>query len=100
MSNLFQKTINLGFGLFSYSREKIEELVDEMANRGEIAKSDSKNMVKELIKKGASEKEELKNLIREEFQNSFIFTNLPKKEDILTKDDIRALIREELEKMK
>ena len=38
MSNAFEKTINLGLGFLLYSREKVEEVVEELVGRGEVAK--------------------------------------------------------------
>jgi polyhydroxyalkanoate synthesis regulator phasin len=41
MVNLFEKSINLGLGLFSLSREKIEKTVEELVNKGEVARKDA-----------------------------------------------------------
>ena len=41
MANIFEKSIDLGIGTLIYSREKIEEMVDKLVNKGEIAKKDA-----------------------------------------------------------
>ena len=41
MAGLIEKSINVGLGVFSYSREKIEEIVDELVNKGEVARKDA-----------------------------------------------------------
>jgi polyhydroxyalkanoate synthesis regulator phasin len=38
MSNFLEKSFNFGLGLFLYSREKVEELVEELVSKGDIAK--------------------------------------------------------------
>ena len=41
MPNILEKSLSLGFGLFAYSREKIEKIVDELVNKGEVTKKDA-----------------------------------------------------------
>ena len=66
MSNLFEKSINMGFGLFAYSREKIESMVEELVNKGEIARKDAQKFASDLIKKGEEQREELLNVFKSE----------------------------------
>ena len=92
MSNMFDDTINLGFGLFAYSREKIEELVDRMVAKGEVAKKDASSFVSELIQKGEVQRKELKRVVDEQVKST-IETIKP-----ITRDEIRQIIREEIDK--
>lgn len=96
MSNLFEKSINLGLGAFVYSREKVEELVEELVNKGEIAKKDARQFASELVKKGEEERNELKKLIGDEVAEALNQLNLAKKEDIVTKDEISQIVREQI----
>jgi polyhydroxyalkanoate synthesis regulator phasin len=96
MSNLFEKTINLGFGLFSYSREKIEEIVEELADKGEIAKKDAKQFTADLIKKGQEERNEFQRIIKEEVTSVLTNVNVATKNDIISKDELKEIIREQL----
>lgn len=36
MANIIEDSINFGMGLFAYSREKIEDLVEKMVAKGEV----------------------------------------------------------------
>ena len=90
MSKLLEKSINVGAGLFSYSREKIENLVDELVKRGDVARKDASSFVDDLVKKGEEQKIEFRKIIREEIEKTLDITTLAKKEDI------REIIREEL----
>lgn len=92
MSNIFEDTVNFGFGVFAYSREKIEELVDKMVEKGEVAKKDASSFVSELVQKGDLERKELKRIIGEEMKNAAEFLKP------ITRDEIRQIIREEINK--
>jgi polyhydroxyalkanoate synthesis regulator phasin len=55
MEDLFKKTISFGLGLFDYTKEKVETLVEEMVKRGELNKQDSSQAVEELWRKAEKE---------------------------------------------
>jgi polyhydroxyalkanoate synthesis regulator phasin len=92
MSSIFEDTINLGFGLFAYSREKIEETVEKMVQRGEVEKKEAASFVSELTAKGEMERKELKKIIGDEIRDA-VEVLKP-----ITKDEIRQIIREEMSK--
>ncbi|MBS3994596.1 MAG: hypothetical protein KGZ33_02280 [Alkaliphilus sp.] len=96
MNSLFEKSTNLGLGIFVYSREKVEELVEELVSKGEIAKKDARQFAGELVKKGESQRDELKNMIRNEIEKALNHVNVTKKEDILTKDEISQIVKEQM----
>jgi len=96
MSNLLERSMNLGLGIFAYSREKIEAVVDELVNKGEVSRKDAQKLVSDLVKKGEEQREELKKLIKDEIKESLDSVNVARKEDLLTKDDIKNIIREQL----
>ncbi len=48
MDDLFKKTLHFGLGLVDYTKEKIENLVEEMVRRGELSKQESSQAVEEL----------------------------------------------------
>lgn len=96
MTDLFEKSINLGLGLFMYSRERVEDFVDELVNKGDIAKKDARQFAGELIQKGEEQREELKKLIKDEVEKALNYTNVAKKEDLVSKDEIRDVVREQI----
>jgi polyhydroxyalkanoate synthesis regulator phasin len=96
MLNLLERSMNLGLGLFAYSREKIEAVVDELVNKGEVSRKDAQKLVSELVIKGKEQREELKKLIKDEVKESLDYVNIARKEDLLTKDDIKNIVREQL----
>ncbi len=96
MTNLFEKSINLGLGLFMYSKEKVEELVEELVGKGEIAKKDARQFAGELVKRGEEQRDELKKLIKDEVVKTLNYVNVARKEDIVTKDEISQIVREQI----
>lgn len=99
MSNSFEKSFNLGLGLLACSREKIEELVEELVSKGEVAKKDARQFAGELIKRGEEQREELKKLVQSEVTKALNNVNVATKEDIVTKDEIRKIVREEIQEV-
>ncbi len=94
----FEKTLNFGLGLITYSAEKVEALVNELVKRGEVASEDAKSLANELIEKGETQREAIKTFIHEEFSKISNSMNANRKADFITKDEIRQMIREELDK--
>jgi polyhydroxyalkanoate synthesis regulator phasin len=96
MQDLIEKTMNLGLGLFVYSREKIEEMVDELVNRGDVAKKDARRFTIELVKKGEEQRDELKKLIRDEVSGVLNTMNIAQKKDIVAGDELARIVREQV----
>lgn len=96
MGNLFEKSINLGFGLFAYSKEKIEEVVEELVSKGEVAKKDARQFAGDLMKRGEEQKSELKNMIKDEVSKALDHLNVAKKDDVPTKSEIAEIVREQV----
>ena len=95
MANIIEDSINFGMGLFAYSREKIEELVEKMVAKGEVQRKDAESFAADLIKKGEMQREELSRMVKDEVRRTLQDIGLTQ-DARLTKDDIRAVIREEL----
>ena len=91
MKDLFEKSLHFGLGVYGYSRDKVEELVDDMVKRGKIEEDKAKDLVDELVKK--EERADMEDLIRDQVKDII-------SSDYASKDDIRRIIREELEKVK
>jgi polyhydroxyalkanoate synthesis regulator phasin len=55
MDDFLKKTMSFGIGLFDYTKEKVEHLVEEMVKRGEVNKQDSSQAVEELLQRAEKE---------------------------------------------
>ncbi len=92
MSDIIDRIFNLGFGIASYSREKVEELVDELVARGEVAKKDAESMTKDLINKGKEEKDKALSMINDEIKKYL------DKMDYVKRSDVEEMIEKRFNK--
>jgi polyhydroxyalkanoate synthesis regulator phasin len=99
MSNAFEKSITIGLGLLLYSREKVEELVEELVGKGEVAKKDARQFAGELMQRGEEQREELKKLIQSEVAKALDHVNVAQKGDLVTKDEIGEIVREQVQQV-
>ena len=96
MANFFEKSVHLGLGFLLYSREKVEELVAELVSKGEVAQKDAREFASELAQKIEEQKRELKNLVQAEVGKALDRANVAKKDELVSKEEIRLMIREEI----
>ncbi len=94
MMKYLEKTIHFGLGLITFSAEKVEGLVNELVKRGEVASEDAKQLINDLIEKGETQKEAIRDFIKEEMGKS-----AAKRQETVTKEEIRTIIQEELAKL-
>jgi polyhydroxyalkanoate synthesis regulator phasin len=92
MGDVFDRIINAGFGMASYSREKIEEAVEKLVEKGEIAKEDAEKTINEIIEQGRKEKDKMKDMISKEIEKQLA------KYDYVKKSEIENIISQELAK--
>jgi polyhydroxyalkanoate synthesis regulator phasin len=85
MSDLLKKVISLGLGITVASRDKVQQFVDEMVAKGELGKSESKDVVNRLIARGEEQQLEIKRMVQDQVKK--ILAEL----DIATKQDLREL---------
>lgn len=57
--SFMQNAVNLGFGLVSVTREKIEKLSTDLVKRGELTSKEAKNWVQEFEKSLSKERQYL-----------------------------------------
>lgn len=93
MVKILDDTINFGFGLFAYSREKIEKMVEALVDSGKVEKKDAQGFLKQMIQKGEDERAEVKKMVSDEVKSavSAVTPNTG-----VTKEEIRQMIKEEL----
>ena len=97
MPNSFDKSISLGLGLLLYSREKVEELVEELVDKGEVARKDARQFAGELVQRGEEERAELKKLVQGEVTVVLERLNMAMKDDFVTKNEIREIVNEQIQ---
>jgi polyhydroxyalkanoate synthesis regulator phasin len=65
MKDFLQKAWLFGLGVFDFTREKVEALVAEMVQRGEITKQESPEAVKQIMAKAQEAQQGMIDRVKE-----------------------------------
>lgn len=68
MLEILRKGYLIGIGLASLTREKIEEVVDELVKRGEVAEKDRPRVIEDLVNRMRDEQKRLSNSVKDTVQ--------------------------------
>lgn len=85
MIDFIKKGLAFGLGLAVTSKEQVENIVNELVQKGELSKEESKEMARQMMERGEEEKNRLKQIVREQLQQ--VLHEL----HVATRDDIRRL---------
>ncbi|MBD3246072.1 MAG: polyhydroxyalkanoate synthesis regulator [Candidatus Omnitrophica bacterium] len=92
---MMKKALGLGLGMLVLTREKAEEVVQELVKKGKIAENEGSGLIDELVRKGEQQQEEVEEKIAGMVEATVKKLNLATKDDIAgLKAELRAL-REE-----
>ena len=90
---IFEDLLSASLGLILYSKEKAEELIDILVDKGEMQRDEARKLVNRMMEKGKAEKEQIRQKIDSAFKERFIskedFRRLENK-----LDEIIALVKE------
>lgn len=92
--DIIKKAMLLGLGVISLTKEKAEELVDDLIKRGEVTREERFKIVDKLLKEAEKQEEELFGKISETVQKVITDLGLPTKKEL---DEISKRL-EEIEK--
>jgi polyhydroxyalkanoate synthesis regulator phasin len=82
MTSLFEKGFLVGIGLLSMTREKAQQVIEELTHEGEVQKGEMKQWVDQLSDRGEEERQALRKLIRDEVKKVLDEVGVATKEDI------------------
>ena len=82
MKSLLEKGFLAGIGLLSMTREKAQEVIEELTHEGELQRNEVKQWVDELSSRGEEERQALRKLVRDELKKVLDEMGLATKEDI------------------
>jgi len=82
MKTLLEKGFLAGIGLLSMTREKAQQIIEDLSHEGEVQKSEMKTWVDQLADRGEEEQQALRKLIRDEMKKVMDDMGLATKEDI------------------
>ena len=93
MQDLLKKALSLGFGALLVSKDKIEDVVNELVKKGDLGQEEGKNLVNELIEKGEASVNEVEGKIEK------MVKSVTEKLDLPTRKELNE-IKSEIEQLK
>jgi polyhydroxyalkanoate synthesis regulator phasin len=66
MANILEKTLLMGLGVLTLTREKVSEAVNELVAEEEVEPEEAGKLVDALVSKGEKERQALQDIIRQE----------------------------------
>jgi polyhydroxyalkanoate synthesis regulator phasin len=100
MKELLQKTWSFGLGVFDFTREKVEELVQEMVRRGELTQQDGPEAVKEILARAQEVQADLWEKIKELVNKALAEARPAKAADLAALQKRLAALEEEVNRLK
>ncbi|MGO3018254.1 MAG: hypothetical protein ACTIH2_03790 [Anaerococcus sp.] len=79
---LIRDSIDFGAGVFYYSKDRIENFVDQMVERGEISRYEADDMFTKLLEKGKDQRAEIERITRENIKDYLKLNEYVKKSDL------------------
>lgn len=82
MLDLLKKGYLMGLGAVTLTREKAEQIVDDLIKKGEVARENRPQFIQDLMKKAEEHEKELTAKIEKEVNKAISRLNIATKEDI------------------
>ena len=90
MTDSITKLISLGLGVLALTKDKAEQIVEQLVEQGEITKEEGKGLVHELIKRGEKSEVEIKKRIEKTMKDMLEKLDVPTRKEV---DKLKAEIR-------
>lgn len=82
IEKLIKDFIDFGAGVFYYSKDKAQDFVDQMVERGEISRYEADDIFSKLLEKGKTQREEIERISRESVEDYLRLNEYVKKSDL------------------
>ncbi|NLJ44492.1 MAG: hypothetical protein GX431_12595 [Bacteroidales bacterium] len=97
MSDIFKKTFLAGLGAMSLTREKAQEITNDLIKRGELAKTDEAKFVRDLLDLAEKNKSGLEDKIEKAIEKVMAKLDIPTRKEI---EELKAEIARLSKKIK
>lgn len=68
MMEIARKAFLMGVGALSMTKEKAEQLVNEMVQKGELSQKEAQDFISKIVDRGREEQKQIKDWFREEIK--------------------------------
>jgi polyhydroxyalkanoate synthesis regulator phasin len=98
MAGLVEKSLLLGLGVLTLTRDKVVQFVNKMVEEGEVKAEEAPTIVDRLVAKGEEEREQVREMMREELEKMRANVPLVTHKDVETLnqkiDELTAMVEE------
>lgn len=91
MASILEKTLLMGLGVFTLTREKVKEAVNELVQEEGVEPEEAQKLADALVARGEKERKELRDMIRKEVSS---VTPVTRKEFEALRRDVDELAEE------
>ncbi len=95
-----RKVLLAGIGAIALAQDEIEEFVNRLVERGEIAEQDGKKLIRELKDKRKKEAQQFQDEVTKRVEETLLHMNIPSKEDIKSLSDKIATLSKKVDELK
>ncbi len=95
-----RKVLLAGIGAIALAQDEIEEFVNHLVERGEIAEQDGKKLIRELKDKRKKEAQQFQDEVTKRVEETLLHMNIPSKEDIKSLSDKIATLSKKVDELK
>ncbi len=107
MMNLFKEMMATGLGAVFFTKDKIEEMVEDLVEEGKVSRNEATQLVDEIFNKAKEQREEMVKRVKVEVENNLERAGLARKEEVKAlQEDVSRLelqleaVERELEELK
>ncbi len=95
-----RKVLLAGIGAIALAQDEIEEFVNRLVERGEIAEQDGKKLIRELKDTRKKEAQQFQDEVTKRVEETLLHMNIPSKEDIKSLSDKIATLSKKVDELK
>lgn len=99
MKNFMEKLLLTGLGAVSLSKEKAEESVNELIERGKLEKGRKDEVIQELVNKGEEAKTKVEEIVDKKVEKVLAQMDIPTKSDIKSLEEKIESLEQRLDKV-
>lgn len=100
MKDILRKTLLIGVGLVSVTREKIEEITDDLIKKGELSEKEGRDLLNEMLEKSREARKDLEARMEQIVADALNRFNIPTRKEIQElKQRIAVLEKENVERL-
>jgi poly(hydroxyalkanoate) granule-associated protein len=81
MKDFIRKSMLVGMGLATVTREKIEQTIDELIKKGEMSEKEGKEAIDELVEKSKEMKKDLTDKVENMVSDTLKKLNIPSRDE-------------------